>query len=84
MKNVNGCQFVFLICQLVITIKPKSDLCELHEVKVLRSVDPVESDEEAVTVNQHRVTEDSESTEEQLPPGIKLEGPIYLLNRLNS
>ena len=57
----------------MITIKPKSDLCELHEAKVLRSVDPVASDEETVTVNQHRVTEDRNSKEEQLPSRIKLE-----------
>lgn len=40
---------------------------------MLRSVDPVASNEETVTVNQHRVTEERKSTEEQLPSGIKLE-----------
>ena len=64
---------LFNMSAKVITIKPKSDLCELHEVKVLRSVDPVASDKETVTVNQHRVTEERKSTEEQLPSGIKLE-----------
>ena len=64
---------LFNMSAKVITIKPKSDLCELHEVKVLRSVDPVASNEETVTVNQHRVTEERKSTEEQLPSGIKLE-----------
>ena len=54
----------------VLTIKPKSDLCELHEMKVLRNVDPVATDEERVTCKQHHATKEEESVEE-LPPGIK-------------
>ena len=56
-----------------LTIGPKSDLCELHVVKVLRNVDPVAEDEHSVNVNQQRVTKEDSSTQ-KLPPGVAFEG----------
>ena len=41
----------------VLTIKPKDNLCELHEVKILRNVDPVPRTENKANVNQQRVEE---------------------------
>ena len=55
-------------------IQPKSDLCELHEVKVFRSIDPVATYEEKVTVNQHRTSEPEDSADEALTSGMKREG----------
>ena len=57
----------------VLTINPKSDLCELHEVKVLRNVDPVAKEDKTVNINQQRVKKEEERTED-LPPGITLDG----------
>ena len=64
---------IFNMSAKVLTIGPKSDLCELHEVKVLRNVDPVAEDEHIVNVNQQRVAKEDNSTQE-LPPGVTLEG----------
>ena len=58
----------------VMTIQPKSDLCELHEVKVLRNIDPVDTDKERITANQFHIRTQEESTKDELPSGIKLEG----------
>ena len=58
----------------VMTIQPKSDLCELHEVKVLRNIDPVDTDKERITANQYHIRTQEESTKDELPSGIKLEG----------
>lgn len=46
---------LFNISAKVVSIKPKSDLCELQEVKVLRSVDPITQTEETVNMNQQQV-----------------------------
>ena len=45
---------VFNISAKVLTVKPKTPLCELHEVKVLRNVNPLLPEEEStrVKVNQ--------------------------------
>ena len=40
----------------VVNIKPKSDFCELLEVKVLRSVDPISQKEETVNFKQNKST----------------------------
>ena len=62
---------IFNMSAKVLTIGPKSDLFELHEVKVLRNVDPVAEDEQIVNVNQQLVAKEYNSTQE-LPPGITL------------
>ena len=51
---------LFNMSAKVVNIKPKSDLCELHEVKVLRSIDPISQKEETVNIKQQQVkkTED--------------------------
>ena len=64
---------IYNLSAKVITIQPKSDLCELHEVKVLHNNDLVATEEETVTVKQHRVEEQKDKIEEQIH-GIKLEG----------
>ena len=64
---------IFNILAKVLTIGPKSDLCELQEVKVLRNVDPVGEDEHIVNVNQQRIAKEDNSTQE-LPQGVTLEG----------
>ena len=51
-----------------IVIAPKTDLCELHEVKVLRSFDPVG---EAVHTAQYCL-QTAESEDRILPEGIDL------------
>ena len=52
----------------VVNIRPRSDLCELHEVKVLRSIDPVSQEKEPVNLKQQhiRTTEDVQYNEEFL------------------
>ena len=72
-KNQRVPVCIFNMSAKVLTINPKSDLCELHEVKVLRNVDPVATEEETVNINQQRVKKEEERTEE-LPPGITLDG----------
>ena len=54
-----------------IKIKPNSDLCELHEVKVLRNIDPIDSKkskEEQAWISQLHVNQ-----KDQLPEGINLD-----------
>ena len=54
-----------------IKIKPNSDLCELHEVKVLRNIDPIDSKkskEEQARISQLHVNQ-----KDQLPEGINLD-----------
>ena len=58
---------IYTLSAKVIIIQTKSDLCELHEVKVLRNIDPVATEEETVTVKQHRVAEEKDKIEEQIP-----------------
>ena len=41
---------LFNMSAKVVNIKPKSDLCELHEVKVLRNIDPISQKEETVNI----------------------------------
>ena len=64
---------VFNISARTVTVKPKTPLCELHEVKVPRNVNPLLSEEEStrVEVNQQTVMEISEE-EIKLPDGIDL------------
>ena len=56
---------MFNISAKVVIIKPKSDLCELHEVKVLRSVDPISQKEETVHINQQQVKNRENLTEDK-------------------
>ena len=49
----------------VVKVRPKSDLCELHEVKVLRSVDPVARTEETVNIKQQQVNKAEDYTDDQ-------------------
>ena len=54
-----------------IKIKPNSDLCELHEVKVLRNIDPIDSKkskEEQARISQLHVNQ-----KDQLPEGTNLD-----------
>ena len=53
----------------VLHIKPNSDLCELHDVKVLRHIDPVSSDIKKAQINQQST---SVKDKEVLPEGINL------------
>ena len=48
----------------VVNIKPKTDLCELHEVKVLRSIDPVTQREETVNIKHQQVTKTEDYTDD--------------------
>lgn len=45
----------------VITIAPRSLLCDLQDVKVLRSINPLDTENSATISGQHIVTEDPES-----------------------
>ena len=78
LANAEKCQRVpvriYNMSAKVMTIQPKSDLCELHEVKVLRNIDPVDTKEEKMRANQYHIRTQEESIKEELPPGIKLEG----------
>ena len=56
---------LFNISAKVVNIKPKSDLCELHEVKVLRSVDPITQKEETVNINQQQVKNKEDFTDDK-------------------
>ena len=55
----------------VLTILPRSDLCELHEVKVLRNIDPVDTGIQ--TAKQYHINTEEQKTTEELPSGIKIE-----------
>ena len=58
----------------VLTIKPKTPLCELHELKVLRNINPLSPEEEnsEIKINQH-TAENLETAEEfKLLEGIDL------------
>ena len=62
---------IFNMSAKVINIKPKSALCELHEVKLLRHVDFEEENEQnKVKANQQTVVEDTDDSQKQLPEGI--------------
>ena len=39
-KSTSASVRIFNMSAKVLTIKPRSDICELHEVKVLRHADP--------------------------------------------
>ena len=41
----------------ILNIQPRSDICELHEVKILRSIEPVNSEKKHATVNQQTVNQ---------------------------
>ena len=65
---------IFNMSAKVINIKPKSALCELHEVKLLRHVDFEEENEQnKVKANQQTVVEDMDDSQKQLSEGIHLE-----------
>ena len=51
-----------------INIRPNSDICELHDVKVLRHIDPVVG-EKATKVHQHKISVEKV----QLPEGINID-----------
>ena len=51
-----------------INIRPNSDICELHDVKVLRHIDPVVG-EKATKVQQHKISVEKV----QLPEGINID-----------
>ena len=53
----------------VLQIKPNSDLCELHDVKVLRHIDPISSDIKKAHLNQQNTRV---MGKEALPEGINL------------
>ena len=55
----------------VLTILPRSDLCELHEVKVLRNIDPVDTGVQ--TAKQFHIKTEEQKTTEELPSGIEIE-----------
>ena len=56
---------LFNMSAKVVKVRPKSDLCELHEVKVLRSVDPVPRTEETVNIKQQQVNKAEDYTDDQ-------------------
>ncbi|MEW8548544.1 MAG: reverse transcriptase family protein, partial [Candidatus Thiodiazotropha sp.] len=60
---------IFNISAKTLEIQPKSSLCELHEVKVLRSVDPIQQEGKHARNNQQRA---QASTTAQLPDKIDL------------
>ena len=60
---------VFNMSAKILTIRPDSHICELHEVKVLRSVDPVLPEKETAAVNQQTATKE---TTEDLPEGLAI------------
>ena len=45
----------------VLTIKPWSDICELHNVKVLRHADHETLEQETIQVKQHIAEEDRDT-----------------------
>ena len=50
---------VFNMSAKILDIKPDSQLCELHEVKVLRSIDPVIPEKQTAAVNQQTATRET-------------------------
>ena len=52
-------------------IKPKSDVCELHEVTVIRQIDPISSNNNKAQHNQQRTCV---KDKENLSGGINLGG----------
>ena len=61
---------IFNMSAKVLTIKPNTNICELHEVKVLRNVDPFQNKEKNAQVNQISVEKEAEPT---LPSGVTLD-----------
>ena len=48
---------IFNMSAKILNIKPRSDICELHEVKILRSIEPAKSEKKQATVNQQTVNQ---------------------------
>ena len=64
---------IFNMSAKVLTIKPRSDICELHEVKGLRHADHETQQQETVQVKQHIAEEDKDTQNKtNLPEGIDL------------
>ena len=64
---------IFNMSAKVLTTKPRSDICELHEVKVLRHADLETQQQETIQVKQHIAEEDKDTQNEtNLPEGIDL------------
>ncbi|MCW4290851.1 MAG: retropepsin-like domain-containing protein, partial [Candidatus Thiodiazotropha taylori] len=61
---------VFNMSAKVMKIKPNSSICELHDVKVIRTADPFFSETEKANVNQMAVGKDEQPT---LPPGVNID-----------
>ncbi|MCG8110256.1 MAG: reverse transcriptase family protein, partial [Candidatus Thiodiazotropha taylori] len=51
---------LFNMSAKVVNIRPRSDLCELHEVKVLRSIDPASHGNETANLKQQHVKKTEE------------------------
>ena len=66
---------IFNMSAKVLTIKPRSDICELHEVKVLRHADHETQQQETIQVKQHIAEEDTDTQNKtNLPEGVDLGG----------
>ena len=52
------------------TIKPNSNICELHDVKVMRTADPLSSETDKVHINQMAAEKEEHPT---LPAGVNLD-----------
>ena len=61
---------VFNMSAKIMTIKPNSNICELHDVKVMRTADPLSSETDKVNINQMAAEKEEHPT---LPPGVNLD-----------
>ena len=62
-KNARVPVRVFNMSAKVLTLQPKSILCQLHEVKVLRSCTPETKTDNVARAQQHTATDSSNDTE---------------------